>query len=365
VDNAMAQALSRAGSATDFFLTRASIMELAEGLARTDSDKVDPSARWDTLVASDDTLAQLRQLSDAVRHMETFMRQGIDPPRGAVLWGPPGTGKTQIAKTLANESGVRFMFKTGADLGHTAQDVRKVFDAARAKAPCILFFDEFEKAAQSREKGGSAETVTELLAQMQGARQGDRPVFVLAATNHLDQMDDAILSRFTYRIEIPNPNVEQREKLFAIVLSRYPRAQFDVAALAGELARKGGGLSGRDINDVVVRAAQKAAQRALTAGSPDKVVLGREDLVGEVTAMVKTRSDSVDPSARWETLVLSDKTIKTLKQIGASVRNIEDRLKQGIEPPRGAVLFGPPGTGKTQIARTLANESGVQFISAT
>jgi SpoVK/Ycf46/Vps4 family AAA+-type ATPase len=365
IENAMNQALAQASSADEFYVTSALILQLVDELRATDSDKVDPTARWDTLVAAPETMVQLKQLSDAVKHMETFLRQGVDPPRGAVLWGPPGTGKTQIAKTLANESGVRFMFRTGADLGRTAQDVRKVFDAARAKAPCILFLDEFEKAAQSREKGGDSELVTELLAQMQGAKKADRPVFVLAATNYLDQMDDAILSRFTYRIEIPSPKVEEREKLFAIALGRTPRAEFDVAALAAELARKGGGLSGRDINDVVVRAAQAAAQRALAAGTPDKVTLTPEDLIREVESLVKTRSDSVDPTARWDTLVLSEATIKTLKQIATAVRNIEDRLKQGIEPPRGAVLFGPPGTGKTQIARTLANESGVQFLSAT
>jgi SpoVK/Ycf46/Vps4 family AAA+-type ATPase len=365
VDNATTQALARAGSADDFVLTRELVLELADQLATTDSDKVDPTARWDRLVADRDTMVQLKQLSDAIRHMETFQRQGIDPPRGAVLWGPPGTGKTQIAKTLANESGVRFMLRTGADLGHSAQEVRTVFDAARQKAPCILFFDEFEKAAQSREKGGAAEIVTELLAQMQGAKAGDRPIFVLAATNYLDQMDDAILSRFTYRIEIPNPKVEEREQLFAIALRTVPRAEFDVPALAAELARKGGGLSGRDINDVVVRAGQAAAQRALTAGTPDRVMLVREDLVNEVEALVRNRSDAVDPSARWDTLVVAEPTLKTLKQISTAVRNIEDRLKQGIEPPRGAVLYGPPGTGKTQIAKTLANESGVQFVSAT
>jgi SpoVK/Ycf46/Vps4 family AAA+-type ATPase len=171
IENAMNQALAQASSADEFYVTSALILQLVDELRATDSDKVDPTARWDTLVAAPETMVQLKQLSDAVKHMETFLRQGVDPPRGAVLWGPPGTGKTQIAKTLANESGVRFMFRTGADLGHTAQDVRKVFDAARAKAPCILFLDEFEKAAQSREKGGDSELVTELLAQMQGARR--------------------------------------------------------------------------------------------------------------------------------------------------------------------------------------------------
>lgn len=365
LDRALGRAVALAGSASNFALTRALVLEEVEELAKSSSDKVDESATWKTLVVSDHTLGQLQELSNALRHMETLQRQGIDPPRGAVLWGPPGTGKTQIAKTLANESDIRFLFKGPSDLGHSAETVRALFDEARTKAPCILFIDEFENAAKSRESGGSAEVVTELLSQMQGAKKTDRPVFVLAATNYLDTIDDAILSRFTYRIEVPSPTLEQREKLFAIFLNKYPRADFDIAEVAAELARKGGGLAGRDINDVIVRASQAAAQRALRAGTPDKVALTRDDLLKEVADMVKSRSDAVDATARWETLVLGDDTIKTLKQITTALRNMDDRLKQGIEPPRGAVLFGPPGTGKTQIARTLANESGVQFVSAT
>ena len=368
VKNAVDQAQVIAESTSppsDVRLTRELLMEAAEQLVKEGSDGVNPSARWDTLVVSDQTLTQLRELSDALRHMETFQRQGIEPPRGAVLWGPPGTGKTQIAKTLANESGVRFLLKGPSDLGQTAESVRALFGEARTKAPCILFIDEFENAAKSRESGGSAEVVTELLSQMQGAKKEAKPVFVLAATNFLKTIDDAILSRFTYRIEVPSPSVEQRERLFTIFLNKVPHEGVDVAAVSAELARKGGGLAGRDINDVIVRASQAAAQRALRAGTPDKVRLTREDLVEEVAEMMKTRSVAVDPTAKWDTLVLSDDTVRTLKQVSTALRNMEDRLKQGVAPPRGAVLFGPPGTGKTQIAKTLANESGVNYLFAT
>jgi len=345
-----AQMIAEAASPPgDVRLTRELLFESAELLVREGSDGVDPSARWDTLVASDATLAQLREVSDALRHMETLQKQGIEPPRGAVLWGPPGTGKTQIAKTLANESGVRFLLKSPSDVGQTAGSVRALFNEARSKAPCILFIDEFENAGRSREQGGSAEVVTELLSQMQGAKKDARPVFVLAATNYLTTVDDAILSRFTYRIEVPNPSVEQREKLFRIFLNKVPHEGVDVDAVSAELARKGGGLAGRDINDVIVRASQAAAQRAVRAGTPDQVRLTHEDLTGEVAEMLKTRNVGVDPDARWNTLVISDDTLRTLKQVSTALRNMEDRLKQGVAPPRGAVKAGQDaGAGRDQ-----------------
>jgi len=332
----------------------------ATSLLEGGSDPVPKEARWNTLILSERTLTELHKLSDALQHLETFQLQGVDPPRGAVLWGPPGTGKTQIAKTLANESGVRCLLRGPSDLGRTAESVRTLFNEARSKAPCILFIDEFEAVGKARTEGGRVEVVTELLSQMQGARK-EAPVFVLGATNYLETLDEALLSRFTYQIEVPNPGLEQREQLFGLFLGRTPHGDIDVAAVSAELARKGGGLAGRDINDVVVRASQSAAQRALRAGTPDKVTLTREDLLEEVADMVKSRSTAVDPTATWDTLVVSDKTMQELKQLGAALRNMEDRLKQGVKPPRGAILYGPPGTGKTQIAKTLANESGVQY----
>jgi SpoVK/Ycf46/Vps4 family AAA+-type ATPase len=343
-------------------ITRDLVMAEVERLRREGSDGVDPTATWEKLVVSDSTMAELRELSGSLRHMEQLQAKGIEPPRGAVLWGPPGTGKTQIAKTLANESGVRFLLKGPSDVGQTADSVRELFKEARKVAPCILFIDEFEGAGRSRDQGGNTDVVNELLSQMQGAKKEARPIFVLAATNYLDTVDKALLNRLAAKIQVPLPTLEQREKLFEIFLAKVPHQGVDIPVVAAELARQGGGLAGRDISDLVVLASQAAAQRAIRAGSLDDVSVTREDLVTEVADMVKKRSETVDPSATWDNLILSDETMAKLKQVSTALRNMDDRLKQGVPPPRGAVLFGPPGTGKTQIAKTLANMSGVSCV---
>ena len=157
------------------------------------SDAVDPTARWDTLVLSDETMNTLQQISRAVRNMEDRLKRGLEPPRGAVLFGPPGTGKTQIARTLANESGVQFVSATAKDVkgqyrGESIQKVGKLFADARKKSPCILFLDEFDNATKSRARPrrrparGRGRQPT---AGRNGRRQGDRATGVRARRHEL------------------------------------------------------------------------------------------------------------------------------------------------------------------------------------
>ena len=231
-------------------------------------------ADWDNLIVSEDTLNKLKTLRDSLRALDTLEKQGIEPPRGALFYGPPGTGKTQIARTLANESGLPFISAAPADLkagyiGQSGTKVRALFDQARAKAPCILFIDEFDSSAAAR--GGphadqfTDEIVNGLLAAMEGVQKSGRPVFVVAATNYPERLDPAILSRFMYKIEIPNPDLEQRIRLFKIFLSRQKRIDFNVEEMAAELARKAGEISGRDI-DILALGSQRGARARIRAG---------------------------------------------------------------------------------------------------
>ena len=189
VDRAVGRAVTLAASPQDVRLTRALIMEQVDELAALSSDKVDPAARWDTLVVSDATMTQLKELSDALRHMETLQRQGIDPPRGAVLYGPPGTGKTQIAKTLANESDVPFLFKTGADLG-TSADGRcgpcSTTRGPRRRASCSSTSS--KRPGKSRDQGGSPDVVTGA-ARADAGREEDGPPGVRAGRDQLSRHD--------------------------------------------------------------------------------------------------------------------------------------------------------------------------------
>jgi SpoVK/Ycf46/Vps4 family AAA+-type ATPase len=257
------------------------------------SDAGDDEARWDALVLPEATVETLKTICDTLRYAETLRKQGVEPPAGALLFGPPGTGKTQIARTLAHESGLPFLAAGTADLkagfvGQSGQKVRELFERARGKAPCILFIDEIESAVPAR--GGAAadqftnEIVTQMLQELDGVKKSERPVFVLAATNHPAQVDAAILSRFEEKIEIPNPDRAQRARMFRLFFARQPGLDFEPDAMADELAGRCGEISGRDIRSLVRRAQQHAVQRAIRAGTPDHIVLGREDLLAVLPA---------------------------------------------------------------------------------
>jgi transitional endoplasmic reticulum ATPase len=259
--------------------------------ATSTSDAVDAGARWDTLILQEPILKRLRRMSDMLKHAEALREQGHEPPRAALLYGPPGTGKTQIARTLANESGLNFIAAgpsdiKGAHLGESSRLVRELFERARAK-PTVLFIDEIESGAPSRNGGRpdqyTVEIVNELLTQMDGVKKVTGTVFVLAATNHLDVVDAAVLSRFEDRVEVPNPGERERHRMVQSFIGRR-RTDFDVDAVAAEIAAGTAGLSGRDLMSLVRRASQQSADRALDAGTVQDIVLTREDLVSQLSS---------------------------------------------------------------------------------
>jgi SpoVK/Ycf46/Vps4 family AAA+-type ATPase len=342
-------------------ITEALLMEIAADAVKDASDAVDDGAKWDSLVVSDQTMAKLKQITTALRNMEARIKQGIDPPRGAILFGPPGTGKTQIARTLANESGVQFFAKTPSDLTSSYQagagkNVRMAFDEAKTKAPCILFLDEFESIASVRGKSTmNDEMVTELLVQMEGVKKSGKPVFVLAATNHLEQIDGAVLSRLNDKIEVPLPTAEQRERLFNVFLSKYPRVDFDRREMAAELARRSGDIGGRDIRNLVINASQEAASRAEVQGTPDQIVLGREDLLKQFAPKGEQLTED-EIQKVWSEIVLKP-------DVKASLLGMIRMFNRGDKAAaKGLLLYGPPGTGKTEIGRTIAKSTGCKFL---
>jgi transitional endoplasmic reticulum ATPase len=265
-------------------ITEATWREVLKRHTRASSESVDESAGWDSLILSDEVLDKLKTLCESLRHVEEFKAQGFDVPKGALLFGPPGTGKTQIARTLANESGLPFLAATTADLkagftGQSGQKVRELFERARGHAPCILFIDEMEAVACARGGPGAdtftGEIVNQLLQEMDGVKKSERHVFVLAATNLPDAIDPAVLSRLEDRIEIPNPDEAQRMRLFSLFLRKLP-VDFDRDAVAAELAAGCADIGGRAIRSVIQKASQIAIRRA--GADPKKVKLAREDL---------------------------------------------------------------------------------------
>jgi len=252
----------------------------------TSGDSAHASARWENLVLAEDTIRQLQTICKSLKNLEFLQAQGMNIPRGALLYGPPGTGKTQVARTLANESGLTVLLKGPADikagfLGQSGQKVKELFAQARNNAPCILFIDEFDAGAAARGSSWADqftdEIVPTMLAELDGAKANERHVFLLAATNYRERVDPAIRDRFTYEIEIPKPDVAQKQRLFKIFLGKQP-VDFDLNQVSAELAESSGEVGGREIQNIVKRAEQHAIERAFAGDTPQRIVIKREDL---------------------------------------------------------------------------------------
>lgn len=244
------------------------------------------AAGWDRLVLGEGTLAELRAVAALLGNADALQRRGVGVPRGLLLYGPPGTGKTLIARTLAHETGLRFIAASTADikqgyLGQSGQKVRELFERAREAAPSLLFIDEIDAVA-ARRGGQDAfvdEIVGQLLQEMDGAKLRAQHVFVLAATNRLDQLDEAVRSRLPRRIEVPLPDADGIGRLLRVLLAGKPLA-FDLEQGARALAPRLAGASGRDLRDLVERAEQRAVLRALEQGDIDAVAIAPEDFMG-------------------------------------------------------------------------------------
>jgi len=265
-------------------LTEEWLAALAGTWRKQGSATVDATARWETLVLDPRTMDELKTIAGMLQHADSLAKRGIAIPRGILLSGPPGTGKTQIARTLANETGLRLLATTTADLkdryaGASGQKIQDLFARAREAAPSILFLDEIDVVAPAR--GGhtdpaAQEIVGQLLQEMDGAKASAQPVFVLAATNRPDQLDDAIRSRLPTRLEIPLPDEDGRRRLLAVMLATKP-CEFDLEDVVPALAGRSAGVSGRDLRSWIEAAERKAITRALAASRPEDVTLIPED----------------------------------------------------------------------------------------
>jgi SpoVK/Ycf46/Vps4 family AAA+-type ATPase len=243
---------------------------------------------WDELVLSEEIIQELKVTIALLSKAEAYRAKGVSIPKAVLLYGAPGTGKTHIARTLAHEAGLGYFFKTTADLrgkyiGHSAALVKSAFEQARSSSPSILCIDELEALVPKRtESGGVAsyasELTTQLLQEMEGLQQYTEDVFVVGITNHPELIDDAILSRFKKRIEIPLPSSEQRLRLLEVFLRGKP-LQLTQHHLLLLLAKAAEGLSGRDLRGLVEDIESRAVSRSVLNGNPDSLAITDEDVL--------------------------------------------------------------------------------------
>ena len=330
--------------------------------------------------------AQTKRMREIVelplRHPEVFTRFGIEPHSGILLYGPPGCGKTLIAKVLASESEANFYSINGPEImnkyyGETEARLRDIFKEAKENSPSVIFIDEIDAIAPKREEAyGDVEkrVVAQLLALMDGLTERGQ-VIVLGATNRPESVDPALRrpGRFDREIEISVPNADGRLEILHIHTRGMPlEDDVDLKTLAAELH----GYTGADIKSLC----REAAMKALRNYFPE-IDVETEKISSEILQSMKVSlQDFYDamheivPTAMREFYVESPKVWwRDVGGLDDSKRTLRDNLitaikepgkfqKMGIKPPKGALLYGPPGCGKTLLARALATESGANMI---
>ena len=320
-----------------------------------------------------------------LRYPEVFAHLGIDAPKGVMLYGPPGTGKTLVARAVAHESNVHFIHVNGPEIidkfyGASEAQLRKVFEEAERHAPAIIFIDEIDAIAAKREElGGERQVerrvVAQLLALMDGLETRGQ-VVVIAATNIPNALDPALRrpGRFDREIEIGIPDREGRREALEIHSRGMPLAD---AVDLGRLAGITHGFVGADLAALCREAAMNALRRLM----PDMDLAGADIAYDKLAALRVELSDfdgalaEVVPSAlrevateisdvRWDGVGGADEIKRLLTEVVLwQLKYDQLFLQAGVRAPKGVLLHGAPGTGKTLIAKALAGETEANFIS--
>jgi transitional endoplasmic reticulum ATPase len=330
------------------------------------------------------TVARVREMIEMpMRYPEVFDRLGIDAPRGVLLYGAPGCGKTLLARAIADETDAHFITINGPEIihklyGDSEAHLRAIFEEAQAKTPCIIFLDEIDAIAPNRaDVRGEVEkrVVAQLLALMDGLNTRGQ-VIIIGATNIPDSLDPALRrpGRFDREIEIGIPDRDGRAEILEIHTRGMPLAD-DVDA--AHLADVTHGFGGADLQ-ALAREAAMAALRRLMPSTDDPA---DEAPPGDLMALEVTMDDflnvlhEIEPSAMRQ--VFTELPDVTWDQVGG-MEEAKAALREAVEwplrypellaaastrPAKGILLSGPPGGGKTLLARAAAHETGVNFIS--
>ncbi|TYC89338.1 CDC48 family AAA ATPase [Novosphingobium sp. BW1] len=339
---------------------------------------------YDDVGGMEDTIRQLREMVELpLRYPELFTRLGVAPPKGVLLHGPPGTGKTRLAQAVANESEANFFSINGPEImgsgyGDSEKALREVFEEATKAAPAIVFIDEIDSIAPKRDQvHGEAEKrlVAQLLTLMDGLNSRAH-VVVIAATNRPDAIDEALRrpGRFDREIVIGVPDERGRREILTIHTRGMPLAK---EVSLKELARTTHGFVGADLAALTREAAIEAVRRIMpkldleARAIPPEVLenlsVERDDFIAALKRVQPSAMREVMvqvPNIGWDDIGGLDAAQTRLKEgIELPLKNPAAFHKMGIRSAKGFLLYGPPGTGKTLLAKAVAKEAEANFIS--
>jgi transitional endoplasmic reticulum ATPase len=335
-----------------------------------------------------DQLSKVREIIELpLKHPELFERLGIRPPKGVLLYGPPGTGKTLIARAVANESRANFFPINGPEImnkyyGQSEQKLREIFTNAEEKEPSIIFIDEIDSIAPKREEvQGEVErrVVAQLLTLMDGLKERGH-VIVIGATNRIDAVDPALRrpGRFDREINIGVPDKKGRREILLIHTRAMPFSMDEEkrAKFIEEIADITYGFVGADLAALARESAMNALRRYLPEIDLDKPIpteilekmaVNEEDFREALKAIEPSSMREVMaeiPDIHWTDIGGMEEVKRELRESVELPLLKPDVFKRfGIRSPKGFLLYGPPGSGKTLLAKAVANESNANFIS--
>ncbi|MGD6806331.1 MAG: CDC48 family AAA ATPase [Candidatus Bathyarchaeia archaeon] len=343
-----------------------------------------PRTTYEDIGGLHDEIQRVREMVELpLRHPELFQRLGIEPPKGVLLHGPPGCGKTLLARAVANESEANFYSINGPEImskfyGESEARLREIFQQAQQNAPSIIFVDELDAIAPKREDvTGEVErrVVAQMLALMDGL-SGRGNVIVIGATNRPGALDPALRrpGRFDREIEISVPDKKGRHEVLQIHTRGMPLAE-DVDL--NKLAAMTHGYTGADLSALSRETAMKALRRYLPQinleeerippAVLEKMEVTMDDFQGAYKEVTPTAMREVYievSTVHWDDAGGLDDVKQHLKEaVEWPLKTPEMFTRLGIRPPKGILMYGPPGCGKTLLARAVATESEANFIS--
>ncbi|NVM36676.1 MAG: CDC48 family AAA ATPase [Candidatus Lokiarchaeota archaeon] len=345
--------------------------------------KIREKVTYEDIGGLEDTIQKIREIIELpIRHPELFERIGIEPPKGVLLHGPPGTGKTLLAKAVASETDAHFISISGPEImskffGQSEENIRKIFEEGKENAPSIIFLDELDSIAPKRDEGKNqveSRVVAQLLSLMDGLK-GRGEIIVIGATNKVNSIDIALRrpGRFDREIEIKVPDNNGRYEILLIHTRGMPLEQEIDLKL---IAEKTHGFVGADIKSLCKESAMLAIREIIPEINLDKPI--PEEILNKLKIKMRHFVEaliSIEPSALREVLITQPS--ESWDDIGG-LEDAKQQLKEIVEwplkypgfykhmkskPPNGILIYGVPGTGKTLLAKALAHETEINFIS--
>jgi transitional endoplasmic reticulum ATPase len=343
------------------------------------------SIAWNDLIISESTKQELMSVINLLKNPKSAKDYGIALPKGILFNGPPGTGKTTIAKAVASMAGLDFFVLRANDIvskwvGESEKNLTRLFETATKHAPALIFIDEIDSLGKKRSEGNAAHAdnlLNHLLQLIDGVLKTEG-IYIIAATNRADLVDEALrrAGRLNRTIEIPLPDYESRRKLFA-VYSRKLRLASDIDL--DMLAKVTEGNSGADIKAICNQAGLHAFQREQQLSESRRTHLITADDIEQALSLFEVDEETLSieseeprtPQAlngkvekiTWRDIIIDEELKRELQSVVELLRDPTTAERYGIKVPKGILLNGPPGTGKTTLAKVVANEAGLAFFS--